>query len=281
MQDNANPLLKHFRQPQLYIKLPSEGNFYPKGSIDIPVTKEFPVYAMTAKDELTIKTPDALLNGQATVDVIQSCIPSIKDAWHVPSIDLDHILIAIRRATYGDGMDFTSVCPHCENKNEHTLNLQALATGKVSHEEFNQTVKCQSLEFYLKPLAYRDINNLNLEQYENQRLMAVVRDSSLDEADRVKKFNEMFNKILDSTVSQISGSVAAIKTAEGVLVDNAKFIDEFFRNCDRTVWDAVKAAIERLGDKNPLTKIELVCEGDDCNKPYNTPLIFDTSSFFA
>ena len=31
-------------------------------------------------DEITFKTPDALLNGQATVDVIQSCIPNIKDA---------------------------------------------------------------------------------------------------------------------------------------------------------------------------------------------------------
>ena len=32
---------------------------------------------MTAKDEMMFKTPDALLNGQATVDVIQSCIPAI------------------------------------------------------------------------------------------------------------------------------------------------------------------------------------------------------------
>jgi hypothetical protein len=34
---------------------------------------------MTAKDELMFKTPDALLNGQSTVEVVKSCIPAIQD----------------------------------------------------------------------------------------------------------------------------------------------------------------------------------------------------------
>ena len=65
----ANPLSKHFRQPKLYIKLPSGGNFYRPGSLVPEQTGEYPVYAMTAKDELMFKTPDALLNGQSTVNV--------------------------------------------------------------------------------------------------------------------------------------------------------------------------------------------------------------------
>ena len=31
-----NPLQRFFRQPKIYIRLPSKGNFYPKGAIDIP-----------------------------------------------------------------------------------------------------------------------------------------------------------------------------------------------------------------------------------------------------
>jgi hypothetical protein len=81
MPETSNPLLKHFRQPQLYLRLPSEGKWWSADSLELPVTKEIAVYAMTARDELLIKTPDALLNGQATVDVIQSCCPNIKDAW--------------------------------------------------------------------------------------------------------------------------------------------------------------------------------------------------------
>ena len=75
----SNPLSKYFRQSKLYISLPSQGKHYPAGAIDFPESGEVEVYSMTAKDELLFKTPDALLNGQATVDVIQSCIPAIKD----------------------------------------------------------------------------------------------------------------------------------------------------------------------------------------------------------
>ena len=61
----TNPLLKAYRSSSLYISLPSGGKFYkekPKLSAD----GELAVYAMTARDELITKTPDALFNGEAT-----------------------------------------------------------------------------------------------------------------------------------------------------------------------------------------------------------------------
>ena len=101
IQDSQNPLKKYFRQPKIYLRLPSKGNFYPKGVLDFPESGEIPVYAMTARDELIIKTPDALINGESTVEVIKSCIPNIKDPWKMPNIDTDAILIAIRIAKIG------------------------------------------------------------------------------------------------------------------------------------------------------------------------------------
>src|SRR6056300_1622120 len=102
----GSPLQKFYRQPKLYLSLPSDGKYYPPGVLETTETGEYPVYSMTAKDELAFKTPDALINGQSTVDVIQSCIPNIKNAWEMPSLDLDAALIAIRIATYGEHMDF-------------------------------------------------------------------------------------------------------------------------------------------------------------------------------
>ena len=74
----ANPLKKYYRQPKQYIKLPSGYKYYPADSIEVSESGEIAVYPMTAKDELLFKTPDALLNGEATVSVIQSCVPAIK-----------------------------------------------------------------------------------------------------------------------------------------------------------------------------------------------------------
>ena len=101
MTENTNPLNKYFRQAAIHITLPSNGD-YPPHVITPSATGEFPVMPMTAKDEIKFKTPDALMNGQGVVDVIQSCCPDIKDAWQIRSHDLDTILIAIRIATYGE-----------------------------------------------------------------------------------------------------------------------------------------------------------------------------------
>ena len=89
MTINANPLKQFFRQPVIYARLPSKGKFYPPGTLDMPANNELPVLPMTAIDEITYRTPDALYNGQATVDVIQSCLPNIKNAWVIPAMDMD------------------------------------------------------------------------------------------------------------------------------------------------------------------------------------------------
>ena len=65
-----NPLKQYFRRPAVYLKLPSGGLGYPEGTIDMPDTGELPVYPMTAIDEITSRTPDALFNGTAVVEVI-------------------------------------------------------------------------------------------------------------------------------------------------------------------------------------------------------------------
>jgi hypothetical protein len=122
----SNPLSQYFRQPSIYVKLPSKGEYYTPGSISMSANGELPVLPMTAIDEITYRTPDALYNGQATVNVIQSCVPAVKDAWAVPAVDLDTLLIGIRIASYGHDMDFATRCPACGNESEHTIDLRSV-----------------------------------------------------------------------------------------------------------------------------------------------------------
>ena len=120
---SSNPLSQYFRQPKVYMRLPSQGKFYTQGGLDRSSTGDYAVYAMTAKDELMFKTPDALLSGQSTVEVIKSCIPAITDPWSMPSIDLDASLVAIRIATYGENMEVVANCPKCDEENNYDINL--------------------------------------------------------------------------------------------------------------------------------------------------------------
>lgn len=280
MSVSTNPLSKHFRQPQIYIKLPSQGRWYPAGTLEMPVTKELPVYAMTAKDELILKTPDALLNGQSTVEVIQSCVPNIKDAWSMPSVDLDAILIAIRQATYGPRMDFVSICPHCEKKSENVIDLSVLGS-QITCPDFETTLKIDNLELFLKPQSYKEFNAASIEGFEQQRIIGVVNNQKLNDDEKTAEFNRLFNNLLNLTIRHVASSVSAIKDPDGLVVEDPKMIDEFFRNCERHIWDAVKQRLETLADHSALRKISVSCQNDECKKDYQVPLVFEQSSFFV
>ena len=139
MVENSNPLNKYFRQPAIYVSLPTGGD-YPPTVLEKSQTGEIGVMPMTARDEIKFKTPDALMNGQGVVDVIQSCIPQIKDAWQISNYDLDTILIAIRIATYGETMDITFNVPIVNEKSSHTVNLPALLEQIKAQEIVNEIV---------------------------------------------------------------------------------------------------------------------------------------------
>ena len=122
MTENTNPLNKYFRQPSIYVTLPS-GASYPPTVLQQTQSGEIGIQPMTAKDEIRFKTPDALMNGQGVVDVIESCVPQIKDAWQIKSYDLDTLLIAIRIATYGETMDFTFTVPGANEQVTHSQQM--------------------------------------------------------------------------------------------------------------------------------------------------------------
>ena len=157
VNQGSNPLQKYFRQPKNYMRLPSRGQYYPPGTLDMPVTGELPVYAMTAKDELTFKTPDALMNGQATVDVIQSCVPNIKNAWFMPSLDLDAVLIAIRIATYGESMDVNITVPNTDIKRDYSMDLRQ-ALDDLLLGQFSDNFTVGNMKVKVRPINYKELD---------------------------------------------------------------------------------------------------------------------------
>ena len=153
MTENSNPLNKYFRQPSIYVALPSGGS-YPPHVVQQSQSGEIGIQPMTAKDEIRFKTPDALMNGQGVVDVIQSCVPQIKDAWQIKSYDLDTLLIAIRIATYGETMDFTFTVPGANEQVTHSQNLPALLDEIKNTQIQDEFVLEDGLKFAIRPLTY-------------------------------------------------------------------------------------------------------------------------------
>ena len=135
---NTNPLLDFARKVELSIKLPSNGNWYPEGMIDYTMTGEVEVYPMLPKDELMLMNPDALLSGQANVNLIKSCVPAIHQPEKLLYPDLNVLLLAIQKATYGDKLTMQVVCPECLKKaNEKAAELEEFNKDKLKEEQID------------------------------------------------------------------------------------------------------------------------------------------------
>ena len=284
MHNSSNPLAKHFREPKLYIRLPSRGNFYGPGSINVPETGEFAILAMTAKDELKLKTPDALLNGQATVDVIQSCVPDIKNAWDVPSIDVDAILIAIRIATYGDKMEVNVTVPGINEERKYDIDLVRLL-DLLNEQEYSNTLEIGKFKIETAPLDYRGFTQTAIKTFEERRLFSVVNDEAMSDSDKIQKFNESFERITDLNIGIVSRSVKSISVGDEPPVTNPEFINEFFENSDKEVYKAVIEHIEVQRTKFTIKPFVVQTSPEDqaagAPTEYAVPIAFDQSNFFA
>ena len=273
----SNPLSQYFRQPSIYIKLPSQGQNYPAGTLVMPANGELPVYPMTAIDEITYRTPDALFNGQATVNVIQSCVPNIKDAWAVPSIDLDTILIAIRIASYGHDMEFATTCPACNDTSERSIDLRTMLDA-LRAPDYAAHVSHGDLSIYFRPLNYKNLNDNSALQYEQQKLLQVIPDSTISEADKMTALTQAFKSLTEITIRSLAISITAIKTPQA-LVSEPAHIEEFLKNCERDLFNQIRDHVLRLREQSELQPLKLECTA--CNHQYQQALTLDMASFFA
>lgn len=270
-----NPLKQYFRRPALYLTLPSKGQYYPPGSIDMPENGELPVYPMTAIDEITSKTPDALFNGSAVVEIIKSCIPAIKDPWKMPNIDIDAILIAIRSATNGNELEIKSNCPQCENEGSYGVNLGALLQS-IKPVNYGNTFPIGDLIIKFKPITYNDSNGLNLAQFEAQREISNLEDMK-DDIARNTKSGEIMKKLSTLNMNLIALTIESI-SVPGETVTDTKFIAEFLSSCDRSTFEKIRTTMINLRSDSNIKPQQIQCV--NCSHEYTQTLTLNVTDFF-
>jgi len=277
MTQSNNPLQQYFRQPAIYLRLPSQGRGWPPGSLDLPTNGELPVLPMTAVDEITYQTPDALFNGEAVVSVIQSCLPNIRDAWVVPGIDIDSILVAIRIASYGHSMDIGSKCPSCEAEHDFGLDLRTVIDG-LRPADYSQGMALGDLKFYFRALDYREMTANAQIQFEQQKAMQIIGDDTLPDESRVQQINVMMQRIVELTVSTIAQSINEIRTNDAIIT-NQEHISEFLHNCDKDTFNRIRDHLLELKKNSEMQPLKIQCPS--CQHQYEQAFTLDAARFFA
>jgi hypothetical protein len=283
-EPKKNPLASFMRQPKIFIRLPSEGNYWPEGSLLRSENGEYPIYSMTAQDELLLKIPDALMNGQAVVDVIQNCMPNIKDAWQIPSIDIDVILIAIRIATYGEQL--TTPLTIGDSELEYTVDLRSVMDTLMNQISWVPHVPVnEDLTIYVRPINYKQVSQLAIQNFETQKILQVANNETMSDEDKVAIFKESFSKLSKVTLGMVAASIYKVDSSQGSTED-PNFIKEFMGNVDKEIFNVVQKHLETLKDQNSVKPIiipvteELRAQGFT-SETIEVPLTFDAASFFA
>ena len=273
---NNNPLKQYFRRPGVYLKLPSGGRGYPAGALNIPETGELAVYPMTAIDEITTKTPDALFNGTAVAELIKSCIPDIIDPWAVTSEDLDSVLIAIKAASGGNDFEVTSVCPKCANEGTYGVNLVAVLST-MRAPDYSKPLEVSDLQIKFKALTYKEINQAGMEQIEVQRIFAAI-ENAKDEQERIKLGEQALKGITDLTMRLLTKAIEFIQTPNATVTEK-EYILDFLKNCDKNMYVKIRDFNTELKAQTEIKPLDIKCV--ECNNEYKQQFTLNPSDFFA
>jgi hypothetical protein len=286
MDKQKNPLTAFMRRPKVFLKLPSEGKYWAEGSLDMPEDGELPVYGLTAKDELLIRTPDALFNGRTTVDVIRSCIPNILNAWEIPSIDVDAVLIAIRIASYGEKMEMNVKIPGTEESEPFEIDLRPMLDQIAENTIWEERVIInEDLTVYIEPVNYRVMTDYSIMSFDSNRLLAtLVQEKDLTEEQRVNISADAMGKIADATLMQMVHGIKRIDSKDGS-TDNPQHIKEFLENIEKDVFGTISSAFRKLNDHNGERSVTLQVPPKyvEAGSPetITVPFEFDYSNFFV
>ncbi len=285
MEEKANPLTKFYRQPAIYIKFPSGGKYYSEDIVTPSETGEHAVLPMTAKDDLAFKTPDSMMSGQSTVDVIKSCVPDIKDPWKLVNYDVDTVLIAIRIAGYGESMEVSTHVPVTNDAVNHSVNLPSMLEQIHNVDIKEEATLKNGMKIKVKPLTYKMMTETQLKTFEHQRKYLQVNSSKLKDEDKAKMFSESFKTLTDLNSKLLLDNIETITLPSGDKVSDSAQISEFIENADAKLVHELEAALVKIRQQGSLKPMTAKATEEQIKKgapaTYQVPITFDNANFFG
>jgi hypothetical protein len=256
---NDNPLSKYFRKPAIYVQIPTGGRFNPE--IPKTVLDEIPILPMTAIDEISMQNPDELLNGEALVNIIASCVPSIPDPRNLCNIDAELLYLAIKYATYGKNVSHLHTCTECSEQAEYNIDINHIL-DKFPEITDVEPVEYEDLKIYVHPPKLESMTRLALIEVEQARILSNIQASAEDgdEVEMAKQFAISFRKVSKQNIDLLTSSIERIETPDGPVTDRDLII-EFMNNTPAGTVKEVDQKVASISDTpGDLSTFEFVCE---------------------
>jgi len=265
MNTEENPLSKYFRKPAIYVQIPTGGKFNPE--IPKTVLDEVGILPMTAIDEISMQNPDELLNGEALINLIKSCVPDIPDPRNLCNIDAELLYLAIKYATYGKNITHLHTCTECQEQAEYNIDINNVL-NRFPEIDKVEPIEYEDLKIHVHPPRLESLTRLALIDVEQHRILENIKETAEGEGgemEMAKQFAISFRKVSQQNIDLLISSIDRIETPDTVITDNDMIV-EFMSNIPAKVVTLVNDRIAEVNKKpDDLTTFEFSCE--KCQHP--------------
>jgi hypothetical protein len=275
---NNNPLKQYFRAIKLYLSLPSGTSYYPPDMIAFTDKGEIGILPMTGKDELALKNPDALLNGEALIEVLTSCVPAIKNPRALLTNDIDALITAVRYATYNDSLETTINCPKCSYENTYKLDLQ-YALDNMTQLESEYVVNLDNgLSIFVQPYTFPDLLKSLHSQFERNKFARAAESETISDEQRSSIFKKAFKEIAVTKFDLMCSAILkVVDESKNVNVSDKKFIKDFLQNIDKKSLDKISDQVDKINQIGIKKVFTAKCE--KCTHEWESEIDFNPVNF--
>lgn len=283
-----NPLQQFFRRAKFSIYLPSRGKWYPKSAITHQ-NGQIDIFAMTATDESRMRASEFLINGSAVFDIIRSCAPSITQPEYMPQVDLEAVMLSIRRATFGDTIKLTTLVPNTSESMELDLNIEQLVNQLPNAEtEWDSTLNIinpdsHTLSLIIKPISLKSMFSVTRQIIRQQQVTVDISKNNQAGDEKIDQLDEQMKTLADITVNMVAESISQIKF-EGFSTENPAEIKNFINNIDLDYFKAIQQHIETQKEKINFAPITVKATDEQIKQgapeSWVVPVQFDLTNFF-
>lgn len=282
--NNTNPLITGIRLPGDTVRIPSRGAFYSNGELASHIKNgEVHVYPMRAIDEITMRSPDKLLNGDAVVEVFAHCIPDVLNAKQMFAKDIDYLMIALRRITYGFEYEFSNLHT-CENAERHNyivdINQFIKTEGELDPVQYETKHKYivprtgQTVMF--QPMRYADVievMNATVEEEtatnpsaDKKRSLSLMPDKPIiEQSPTYTRERKLFQSLL-TTINNVNG------------ITDKDMIVEWLATLTAPEIRAMLDQLDTIGDWGPTYNTAIKCK--DCGEMIELLVPVNPINFF-
>jgi len=273
-----NPLKQYFRQIKMYIRIPSGTSYYTPDIISFNENGEVGILPMSGQDELILKNPDALLNGEALIEVLSSCVPMLKKPRALLTNDIDALITAVRYATYNDSLETEIVCPKCKHDNIFKLDLQ-YALDNMNELESEYVINLDSgVSVFVKPYSFPELIKTLHSQFEQGKLVRALDNDSMADERKSAILSDAFKKLSVAKFELMAAAIIkVVDETNNVNVKEFAFIEEFIKNIDKKSADKISDLINEINQVG--IKRTFIAKCEKCNHEWENDIDFNPVNF--